>query len=515
MTHLPIWGLQEPAVSFAPIKANLEVDVAIIGAGITGLTLAHRLKEAGRTVAVLEMHAVGSGATSHTTGHLTAAMDLGYSVLQASFGQAGAAEAATKSMAAIDYIAGLVARYGIDCDFQRVSGWRYTEDPEGGGELEAEYAVARALGLSVELVGRGPLPFMHQALRFGDQAIIDPSRYLQALARMVHGDRCHIFEHSRVDDVVVGDPCQVRTGSYTVTAVDVVHATHVPIGLVLPLQLRIAPYMSYVIAVRLGGQLPPDMYWDTAEPYHYIRPARAADGTRVLLIGGEDHKTGQEPDTTARFTALEQYARQRFSVSEIVGRWAGEVFEPVDGFPYIGRLGPHRHVYCATGFGGTGLTLGTVAAADICGLILDEARPLSFFAPQRYKPVASARNFLRQTGNVAWRIISDRLHGADAYSVGEIPPGEGRLTEVEGKKLAVYREPGGDLHLLSPVCPHLGGIVQWNSALESWDCPLHGSRFSPTGEVLAGPACQELCRIQGEAPASEASPEPGPQGVGV
>lgn len=515
MTLLPIWGPQGPADRFAPIQANLEVDVAIIGAGITGLTLAHRLKAAGRTVAVLEMQTVGSGATSHTTGHLTAAMDLGYSVLQATFGQAGAAEAATKSMAAIEYIAGLVARYGIDCDFERVSGWRYTEDPKGGDELESEYAVARALGLNVELAGRGPLPFMRQALRFGDQAVINPSRYLQALARIVHGDGCHIFEHSRADSVVVGDPCAVHAGSYTVKAVDVVHATHVPIGLVLPLQLRVAPYMSYVIAVRLDGEVPPDMYWDTAVPYHYLRPARSAEGTRLLLIGGEDHKTGQEPDTAARFMALEQYARQRFSVSEIVGRWAGEVFEPVDGFPYIGRLGPHPHIYCATGFGGTGLTLGTVAAADICGLILDEERPLSFFRPQRYKPAASARNFLRETGNVAWRMISDRLHGADAHSVGEIPPGEGRLTEIEGKKLAVYRSPTGELHACSPVCPHVGGIVQWNSALASWDCPLHGARFSPTGEVLSGPACENLRAMEIGAPIEDASTEAGAHGAGV
>lgn len=502
MDTTPIWWPVAHRGNFHPLRENISVDVAIIGAGITGITLAHRLKESGRTVAVLEMQSVGMGATGSSTGHLTSALDIDYATLQRKFGHGGASEAATRSQAAIQHIEDLVTRYGIDCQFERVDGWRYVEDANGGA-LEAELPVARAAGLQVELVDRGPLPFMRQALRFAHQAMFNPVQYVEALARRVDGDGCHIFEETRVTKVIAGSPCLVETDRYVVTAEDVVHATHTPVAVVLPMQRRIAPYTTHVIAVRLNGPLPMGMYWDTLNPYHYIRPAKTRDGTPVLLVGGEDHRTGEDTDLAARFAALTSYARQRFPVAAVVAQWADEIFEPVDGLPYIGHLDAARHVYCATGFSGTGLTFGATAALEISDLIFDAERPPSVFRPERYTPVASAANFLRENANVAWRKFRDRFHGPGGPRVDEIPPGEGRITEIEGKSAAVYRAPNGRVYALSPVCPHAGGIVRWNATACTWDCPLHGSRFSATGDVHSGPACTRLGLAESLKPGEE------------
>jgi glycine/D-amino acid oxidase-like deaminating enzyme/nitrite reductase/ring-hydroxylating ferredoxin subunit len=489
----PIWRMRATPSTYAPLSGDLTVDVVVIGAGITGLTLAHRLKQAGTRVAVVEMRSIGMGATGHTSAHLTAALDVEYGTLIRRFGQKGAEEAASKSMAAIAHIERTATEFGIDCDFRRVDGWRYTEDPKSMRRLRAELQAALNVGLEVELVESGPLPFMQGALRFRNQALFHPVAYISALARLVHGDGCHVFEDTRVDRIVEGTPCRVEVGDRVITAEKVVHATHIPVGLVMPLQARIAPYMTYVMAVEVEGGAPPDLYWDIADPYHYTRPVTLPDGASGLIIGGEDHKSGQEPDTTSRFEALEAYARSHFRVARVVTRWTWEVFEPADGLPYIGGLGGHKHVFGATGFSGTGLTFGTAAAHDIADILLGvDTTNSSVFRPQRYKPIASAGAFLKENANVAWRMVRDRLQGPADATVSDVQPGEGRLVDVDGQKLAVYRSPSGHLHVLSPVCPHAGGIVQWNSAACTWDCPLHGSRFLPNGTLLATPASHGL-----------------------
>ncbi len=500
-----IWLPASEPNTFAPITAHHRVDVVIIGGGITGLTLAQRLKKAGKTVAVLEMQSIGMGATGQSTGHLATALDVDYAALQAKFGQQGIEEAAEKSEDAIDHIESLVDTLGITCDFRRVDGWRYTEDPEGEAALVAEYRVASGLGLGVELVEGGPLPFMRRSLRFLDQACLDPVRYVRALARHVHGDGCHVFENTRVTKVDAGEPSVVFAGGFTVVARQVVHATHTPIGVVLPLQLKVAPYTSYVIGVRLAGPLPTGLFWDTATPYHYLRPVHDESGEGVLLIGGEDHKTGQQSDGEARFAALEAYARARFSVIDVPWRWSGELFQPVDGLPYFGRLGAETSIYGATGLAGTGLTMGTAAALEISRIILGGDPGLSRMRPQRFKPVASTATFLRENANVAWHLLADRLENRDAVAVHDIPRGTGQVTTIAGRQVAVYCAPDGQLHYLSPICPHFGGILQWNATGASWDCPLHGSRFGPTGAVIAGPACKDM---QPVAPRRMPTPEP-------
>lgn len=490
VTLKPVWWARDTTQHYPPLQGDVHVDVAIIGAGITGLVLAHRLKEAGKRVAVIEMLEVGRGASGHTTAHLTAALDVDYRTLIRDFGEEGAREAAQRSMDAIAHLERLAQAPDIDARFQRVDGWRYTEDASEADDLREELEAARRVGLEVDWEQGGPLAHMRGALRFHHQAHFHPVQMMLGLARLVHGDGSMIFERTRVGAVEDGQPCVLHTAHGVVRAEAVVHATHTPVGLVLPMHARIAPYMSYVIGARLTGPVPQDLYWDTMDPYHYLRPATLPGGAEILLVGGEDHKTGQDPDPTARFEALERYTRERFPVESVDWRWGWEVFEPADGLPYIGHLGSHDNIYVGTGYSGTGMTFGTVAALDISDMILSGARALrpSSFRPQRFKPIAGGPDFLRENANVAWRYIRDRIEPVADGELSRLEPGEGRLLVLGGRKVAAWREPGGAVHVLSPVCPHARGIVHWNAATRTWDCPLHGSRFFPSGELLAGPA---------------------------
>lgn len=490
--HIPVWQPLTPGKRYPTLGADLAVDAVVIGAGITGLTLALQLKNAGLTVVVLEMRAIGDGATGSSTGHLTAALDLSYVDLTRRFGTTGAAEAASKSVGAIAYIRSIVESHGIACGFSRVDGWRFDPADTERSDLDAERDAARAAGLAVELVDAGPLPFMGRALRFPDQAMIDPAAYVRGLAELVDGGHGRIFEGTRVERVVEGDPCRVECGRHHVTAAVVIEATHVPIGVNPAIQARLAPYMTYVVAAALSEPMAPGLYWDTGRPYHYLRPATAADGSPLVLVGGEDRKVGQDPDPGARFAALEAYVSARFPVRGVVARWGAEVLEPADGLPYVGRVGTNPRIQCATGLSGTGLTFGTAAALDLASLLLDPDAEDSVFRADRYKPIAAARNFVVENANVAWNALRDAVVPPPVREIQELHQEDGGLAELEGEKVAAFRTETGRLVVLSPICTHMGGRLRWNAEACTWDCPLHGSRFLATGEVLCGPATQPL-----------------------
>jgi Rieske Fe-S protein len=293
-----------------------------------------------------------------------------------------------------------------------------------------------------------------------------------------------IFGKTHVTGVEAGPPAQVQTNvGRTVTADFVVCATNTPVLDWLVIHSKQAAYRTFAIGARTTGKVPPALYWDTEDPYHYVR--LSGD---VLIVGGEDHKTGQADDGEDRLRRLESWTRERFPVGPVEFSWSGQVMEPVDGLGYIGRNpGDKGHVFVATGDSGHGMTHGTIAGVLITDLIQGRANQWEQLYDPGRKSLKATGEYAKENINVA-KQYGDYLTAGEVHSVAEIRPGQGAVLRDGLKKLAVYRDAAGALHRASAVCPHLGCIVHWNSLEQSWDCPCHGSRFGIDGTVLNGPA---------------------------
>jgi glycine/D-amino acid oxidase-like deaminating enzyme/nitrite reductase/ring-hydroxylating ferredoxin subunit len=486
-----IWIATRP---FPPLSSEPRprvVDVVVVGGGITGLTAAVLLKSAGKTVAVLEGLRVAEGVTGHTSAHLTEVVDCSFRTLLSHFGEEGGRRAVEGARASLETIAGFVRDRGIECGFRRLPGFYYTERAENVDDVREELVAARRLGLDVSLTTDVPLPFpVKAALRFANQARFHVREYLLPLLQAIPGDGSFVLEDTRVVDIEDGSPCLVKTERGEISATDVVMATHVPLNRLF-LQTKVAHYRSYVLGCRVAAKLGDALYWDDEHPYHYTRLAEI-EGQPLLIVGGEDHKVGQEDDTEGRFEALLDYARARFGVREVVYRWSAQVAEPVDGLPYLGRNSASSHVYVGTGYSGTGLTFGTLAAMIASDLILGRENPWAdVFDATRVKPLAAAKEFVAENVDFPAHLMGDRLKRS-GRSLDELAPGQGDVLELDGKKRAVFRDESGSLRILDPVCPHMGCLVAFNAAERTWDCPCHGSRFDTRGGVIDGPAVTGL-----------------------
>ncbi len=486
-----VWMESTPPTPFPRLDGNRTCDVAIVGGGITGLTAALLLARSGKQVVVVDSGQIGYGVSGHTTAHLTTMVDAHYQSLIKDFGAEQARLVAESSRAAIEQIAALVAEESIDCDFARVTGYLYSESAADEALLHDEIAAAAHVGIAAAWVANLPLPFpIHRAIKVDDQAQFNPLPYLYALAQAVQRHGGAVYEFSHVEAVDGGAPCQVTTDRGTLTAAAVIIATHMPIN-DLYLVAKAEPYRSYVLGVRLDGPVPKGLFWDTADPYHYTRQARDGQG-ELLVVGGEDHKTGHEVDTEQPLRVLEEYVRERYKVREVVYRWSAQVYEPIDGLPFIGEYPLRPNVYAATGYSGTGMTFGTLAGMLLADQIRGVANPYrELYSINRLKPLAGGPSMIKAGIAEAVRFVGDRFK-TDVEGTGEIPLGEGRLITLDGEQTAVYRDEQGHLHAMTPVCTHLGCIVGWNNAEKSWDCPCHGGRYSATGTVIEGPPTQDL-----------------------
>jgi glycine/D-amino acid oxidase-like deaminating enzyme/nitrite reductase/ring-hydroxylating ferredoxin subunit len=474
----------EPA---PPLARDLRVDVAVLGAGITGLTTAGFLVGDGARVAILEGRRIGLGATGYTTAKLSSLHGLTYASLVRRHGEELARLYGDANESGIRRIEAIVAGQGIDCDLARKPNFTYTESPEEREQIEAEVEVASRLGLPVSFVEELDLPFpVAAAVRFDEQAEFHPVKYLLGMARVLDGEDCELFEHTMAVSVDHGSPCQVRTdGGYTVTADHVVVATHVPFldrGLFFA---RTHPERSYVVAGRVEGQLPGGMYLSTESPAHSIR----AHGS-TLLVGGESHKTGQA-DAAERFGALAGYARDRFGL-EPQYHWATHDGIPIDGVPFVGPVDPtSKRILVATGYRKWGLALSASAAQLIADTIAGRSnRWHGLLDTMRVRARASASDFVKENANAGFHFFADRV--TRRRSVDDIPRGEGAVVGSGLGQRAVYRQEDGTARALSARCTHLGCIVGWNRAEGTWDCPCHGSRFARDGQVIEGPAVAPL-----------------------
>jgi glycine/D-amino acid oxidase-like deaminating enzyme len=486
-----LWVATAEMPTYSPLRENIRADVCIVGAGIAGLSIAYLLTKAGKSVVILDDGPLAGGMTAVTTAHLSNALDDRYVEIERLHGEGGAKLAAESHTAAIHRIEAIVREEKIACDFERLDGYLFLAPGEKEEVLDRELAAAQRAGLQeVAKVSRAPLQSFDTGpcLRFPNQGQFHPLKYLSALAKAIQRDGGRIFTQTHADQISGGSPGQVKAGSHVVTADAVVVATNAPVNDLVVIHTKQAPYMSYVIGARVPrGSVTKALYWDTQDPYHYIRLHSVDGGGNdtsgrgehdILILGGEDHKTGQADDTQERHARLEAWARERFpSIEKVEFTWAGQVMETIDGLAFIGRNPLEKdNVFIVTGDSGMGMTHGTIAGILLTDLIMGRENPWETLYDPSRKTLRAAGEYVRETLNVAVQ-YTDWLTGGDVNSEDEVAKDSGAVLRRGLTKVAVYRDEKGTLHECSAVCNHLGCIVDWNAAEKTWDCPCHGSRF--------------------------------------
>lgn len=487
-----LWQGTSGETSFPKLSAQLGADVAVIGGGITGITAAMLLSKGGKRVVLLEATRVGGGTTGGSTGNLHVLPDQGLHAIREKWGRETAQELVQSRGEALDMVEGIVAEHALDCDFHRRPHYLFPVGEEQTEQILVEYEAAREAGLPAILAGTVPLPFaVNRVVKMEGQGQFHPLRFVRQLAEAISSERCRIFEDSPVLEIDEKN-LVVRTAGGEVHAETIILATHTPKGFNL-LQTALGPYREYGIAGRLkSGSFPAGIYWSAEEPSHSIRSFER-NGETYLVAIGEKHKTGQHDNSVDYFARVEEFARARFDLGEIEYRWSAQNYRPADSLPYIGRTAASERIHVATGFGTSGLLYGPLAAAIISeGILGRPSRWEPLYRAVRFTPGKGGGTFIKENVDVAVQYVKDYLTSAERETLGDVQPGEGKVAELEGKRVAVYRDGERSWSAVSPVCTHLGCIVHWNRWEKSWDCPCHGSRFRPDGTVIEGPALKPL-----------------------
>jgi glycine/D-amino acid oxidase-like deaminating enzyme/nitrite reductase/ring-hydroxylating ferredoxin subunit len=474
------WTATTPPTNYPALAKAARTDVAIIGAGIVGLTAAYALCRAGVSVTVIEALRVGRQVTGRSSAKITSQHSLIYRHLRDAFDLDTARTYADANRAGAKQIRTWIRELGIACDLEEKDAYAYTCKASLLGKIEAEAAVARELGFEAEVVARAPLPFETVgALRFPGEAQFNPAQYLVGLAAAVKTAGGTVFENARVHDVKPARRWRVVTERGRIDAENVVVATNLPVAGPGDYDIKTRPRGHIAMGFRVGSATAVQgMFIGIDHPTHSIRTGRDNEGP-LLIVLGPAFVTGQEGDVAARFRQLDDWARRNLPVQQAAWRWFNEDYDTPDRVPYVGE--PEKKskgLYIATGFNGWGISNGTAAGLLISDQIQGRSNPWTkLYDPRRRSP----KNYNK----------GDDTHSL-VHSIDEIARGQGAVIDRGKAKLAVYRAANGRGRALSASCTHRGCTLSWNNADLTWDCPCHGSVFSATGQVIHGPATKPL-----------------------
>jgi len=496
MTSKSPWMSIAVAPGAIPLQGDERCDVAVIGSGIAGLSTAYELSQCGRSVVVIDRGPIAGGMTARTSAHLAPLCDDLMSEMQKIKGEKLSKLFYESQAAAVDRIEEIQKTEGIDCDFRRLDGYLFQGDDMPSDVIDEELDAVRAVGASVERLVGVPLKGCdsRHVLRYPRQATFHPLKYLAGVAEACAKRKVLFFADTPVEEVVEENGAvTIKTVRGTIRAGHAVVATNSSIEDRVALHSKMSPYRTYVVVFAIDrGALPDALYWDTEEPYHYVRLQPGDDGKDFVLVGGEDHKSGEADDADTRFQRLEQWARGKMPMlKDVTHRWSGQVLDTIDYAGFIGRNPGSKYIYVATGDSGQGLTHGVMGAMLNATLVTGgESKWAELYAPDR-KPLKAAKNWVMEN-STALKNLAEYVAPGEISSVDELEPGQGAIIREGLKKIAAYRDAKGDVHRHSAACTHLGCHLHWNSFENCWDCPCHGSIFGPEGEVLNAPAVSGL-----------------------
>ncbi len=495
-----LWMATGRAIAAPRLEHDESADVAVVGGGIAGLSAAYELARAGQSVVLVDRGPIGRGMTARTTAHLTCELDDFYHEHIRMRSEAEARAYYESQAAAIDRAEEIQQREGIACDFRRLDGYLFLAPGDDPALLEREFQACHRIGFAdVGWVERAPLARgTGRCLRFPRQGRFHPLRYLEGLARCARRDGARLYADTPVVGVEEKNGVTLRTeAGPRVTARACIVATNTPVNDWIALHTKQAPYRTYAMAARLPrGALEDALYWDTLDAYHYIRLQPGEGDEDWVIVGGEDHKSGEAQDAGLRFARLEAWMREHVPrAGEVVHRWSGQVMEPVDYAPFVGRNPGNEQVFIVTGDSGDGITTGVMAGMLLRDLVLGRENPwAAAYAPHRVT-LGAAGEYLRENATMVAN-LTEHVTGGQTTTAETLAPGQGAVVRMGGQKVAAYRDAAGALHLRSAVCTHARCILRWNAFETCWDCPCHGSQFSVDGEPLNGPAIHPLPEVK-------------------
>jgi glycine/D-amino acid oxidase-like deaminating enzyme/nitrite reductase/ring-hydroxylating ferredoxin subunit len=483
---------------YAALNQDLQTEILVVGAGIAGLLTAYHLAKAGKKVVVLDRNGISYGNTGFTTAHLTWLLDSSYPDVLKIHGNDKTRQALESHRWAIRFIEDTAHELKLDCDFRRLDGRLFLKPGDKPKVLEEQLEALETLGVQDARISEASEPHTYYegpALVLPRQARFHPGKYLLGIAQAIQSYGGKIYTESPA--VKIGRNEVTLENSCRIEAEKVVVATHSPIHTTL-FPAKEAPYRTYAIGAKIPkGALTDCLYWDTDEPYHYVRIAELDSVSDLLIAGGEDHKTGQSDSENDCYERLISWTQERYPfVQEITHSWSGQILETIDRLAYIGKFPKDQETYIASGFFGNGMTYGAVAGKLLSDEILGhENEWAKLYDPSRAS-LKGLPEFVSQNLNVAKVFTQDWAAHKDPESLQELPAGEGTVVTQDGKKIACFKDEQGKIHSYSAVCPHLNCIVRWNDGEKTFDCPCHGSRFSSLGEVLEGPAAKGLPPVE-------------------
>lgn len=499
-TTSSVWMSTFEVPQYKPLSRDEDCDVCIIGAGITGLSSAYMLTRSGKKVIVVDDGSIGGGESARTTAHITNVIDDRYYHIESLHGKEAAKLAAESQTAAINTIENIVNTHNLQCDFARLNGYLLFKPDDNASELENEYEACKRAGIEVNIVQAPPVKSFgdYPCLEFPNQAEFHMLKYLAGLAEIITDSGGKIYTQTHISKITDGTPAAAETkNKLKITAKDIIVATNSPISDYVAMHTKQVAHRTYVIGVNIPkDSVPHGLYWDDEKPYHYIRLYKQQKND-LLIVGGEDHKTGQDGHPEHRFDKLIKWTTERFTMAENVAyKWSGQVLEPFDGLSYIGKDPENsEHVYISTGDSGMGITHGTYSAIILDDMINGRENSWAeIYNPKRIK-LKAVPEFIKEGFNTAVQYI-DIITPPEVSDIDEIAAGCGAIMNTGLQKTAVYKDMNGEIHEFSALCPHLKCVVEWNDVEKTWDCPCHGSRFDAKGNVINGPALANLKKAE-------------------